>query len=187
MPLHYFFLREAACHGCHENTLVYRNPVLARDDERAGAVVRDAAVVAFCPDCRRVHELATDQALDCCGTTWPLDFGTYRNGRFVCPHCGDRHTHEQLNTALLPRVLIAVEETSTERRRIRAPHVGEDGEPLATEWWLDRDLTLPAARLGTGETARAKHYGFERIRDLFSPRQAAFFHRLPSATSRLPT
>jgi hypothetical protein len=37
------------------------------------------------------------------------------------------------------------------------------------------ELTLPTARLGRGETARARHYGFERVRDLFSARQQAFF------------
>jgi adenine-specific DNA methylase len=34
---------------------------------------------------------------------------------------------------------------------------------------------LPSARLGRGETARARNYGFERVSDLFSRRQAACF------------
>jgi putative DNA methylase len=176
-PLHYFFAREASCHSCGETALMYRSPVLARDKGRAGAVVRDCPVSAFCPECRLVHSLEDGQRLECCERFWDLSAGTFRGGRFECPTCGERHSHERLRTARLSRILLAIEETSAcGRRRIRSARPEEDGESAAERWWSDHaELVLPAAPLGGGETARAHHYGFARVRELFSRRQAAFF------------
>jgi adenine-specific DNA methylase len=72
-PLHYFWLREVACPSCSHVSLIHRNIVLARDAGRAGAVVRDAAVNAFCPECREIHVLKRGRTeLQCCRRRFPL-------------------------------------------------------------------------------------------------------------------
>jgi putative DNA methylase len=176
-PLHFFFLREVVCGSCRELSLLYRDLVLARDARKPGAVVRSTEVYVFCPACRSLHELsASDDALVCCGRAWPLCEGTYRLNRFHCPACDESAAHHELRTASAARVLIAVEETQADGpRRLRAPRPAEDGVDAAHQWWSSRDLTVPAARLGAGETARARRYGFERVSDLFSGRQLALF------------
>ena len=174
-PLHYFFLRQVGCPHCAARSLMYRNLILARDRNRAGGVARDGTTSVFCPECRGVHALKGADEFDCCGRTWNIALGNYAAGRFCCPECNHRVTHKELLTARQPRVLIAVEETGGERRRIRTARDGEDGVKLAARWWTDRELDVPATPLGTGETARARHYGFERVTDLFSARQLALF------------
>jgi putative DNA methylase len=174
-PLHYFFVREVACPSCATRALLYRDLVLARDDAKAGGVVRDTAVSAFCPTCRTVHDLAAGDKVDCCGQSRDVTKGTFVGRRFHCPACAATATHQELLTGRAMRVLVGVEETTDGRRRIRGPRRGEDGIAAAERWWKARELTVPATKLGAGETARALHYGFERIRDLFSARQLAFF------------
>ncbi len=174
-PLHYFFVREVTCPTCSARSLMYRNLVLARDDGNAGGVVRDAEVSGFCPSCHTTQDLTDGESLACCGRHWDVTKGTFAAGRFHCPACEATATHQELLTGLAPRVLVGVEETTDARRRIRSPLPGEDGLEAADRWWAEHDLLVPATKLGTGETARARHYGFEGIRDLFSPRQLAVF------------
>lgn len=176
VPLHFFFVREVDCPRCAARSLLYRNPVLARDVLRPGAVVRDAETSAFCPSCRKVQELEPGRPLFCCGREWNLVTGTFIAGRFTCPTCDHTATHQDLRIGRTPRVLVGVEETDGQHRRIRTARADEDGSATADAWWREHDaLELPATPLGAGETARARNYGFERVRDLFSPRQLATF------------
>jgi putative DNA methylase len=174
-PLHFFFLREVACPACADRALLYRDLVLARGADKAGGVVRTVAVTAFCPDCRSVHELEDLEDLTCCGRTRHVAEGTFADGRFSCSACAATATHQTLRTASAPRLLIGVEELDGRARRIRAAQNGEDGIALAADWWCGREFATPVTPLGAGETARARNYGFERVRDLFSARQLAFF------------
>jgi putative DNA methylase len=174
-PLHHFFVREVACPSCSTRSLLYRDLVLARDAGKAGGVVRDVEISAFCPSCRSVHDLTEGEGITCCGRRWDVSKGTFVSGRFHCPACDGTATHQQLLTGRADRVLVGIEETTDARRRVRSPLAGEDGLADAARWWDDHDLPVPATPLGAGETARARRYGFERIRDLFSPRQLALF------------
>lgn len=176
--LHYFYLRRVECPECTTKSLLYRNLVVARDRGRDGAVVRDTPTVAFCPDCLTVHELGADRTLlRCCGRRRRLDEGTYAGARFTCPHCRTRSAHEQLRTATAPRVLVAVESTrGNERRMIRAPRPSEHrlearaGALLASKGW-----SAPDVALGDADGGRAGVYGFQSVADLFSNRQQAVF------------
>lgn len=177
-PLHYFWLRSASCPNCRESSLLYRNLVLARDLAIRGAVVRDAKVVAFCPDCRRLHNLGLHRKeLRCCGRRRQLTAGTFRAARFVCPSCSARATHQELQTALLPRVLIAVEETTPEGRRVlRRPHPADLGlDDRAATAIAGSSLKPPNASLVGVDSGRPVGYGFRSMADLFTPRQIATF------------
>jgi adenine-specific DNA methylase len=143
-PVHYFYLRRVTCEDCGTESLLYRNPVLARDIGKNGGVVRRRGAEVFCPDCRDLRHLSKDRkGFRCCGRLHRLDAGTYERAAHTCPECGTRRRHEQLRTGMLPRELIAVEETVPNgRRRIRKPS--------------DEDLKLinAAEKLATTSAAR---------------------------------
>lgn len=170
-PLHYFSLAEVACPGCDNQELLYRTPVLARSIGRSGAVVRDSAVDAFCPECQSLHRLPADaEELKCCGQTWQLDQGTFRAGRYHCSSCGLASTHERLQTGTAPRTVVAVEETPPGhgRRRLRAP--GDSDAPYIA---VDSDAVL-GLEIEVGRDRRPVSYGIRTIRDLHTDRQLAY-------------
>jgi putative DNA methylase len=172
-PLHYFWLRRVDCPDCSTSSLLYRDPVLVRDRGRSGAVVRDEAVVALCPDCRRLHHLASEVEFMCCGRTHSLTHGTYGRSGHRCPGCGTRRNHEELCSATLPRELIAVEETvAGGRRRLREPSARDrSAVDRACRETASIADALPAASLVDVDGGRPASYGFERLADLFTERQ----------------
>jgi len=180
-PLHYFYLRHATCRECGHEDLIYKSLVIARDLGRAGGVVRDAEVTAFCPDCGKLHALGKKRVLlECCGRRFRLTEGTYKQGKYRCPRCQTDHTHERLKTARQPRLLLAVEATVKGGRRIlRAPTEDErrqeDRDAKSLEE-LRSTLTIPDAQL-LGPLRRYKPgvYGFTTFASLFSPRQLIVF------------
>jgi adenine-specific DNA methylase len=178
VALHYFYLRRVFCPECETQSLLYRNLLIARDLARAGAVVRDTPIVAFCPDCSAVHQLPNGRkTLQCCDRRHRLDEGTYSGARFTCPHCQARSSHEQLATASAERVLIAVECTrGEERRSIRAPLPRERKlDDRARRLLGQHDWHVPEVALGDADSGRAGVYGFKAIAELFSTRQQALF------------
>jgi putative DNA methylase len=178
VPLHYFYLRRVCCPECKTESLLYRNLLIARDLARAGAVVRDTPIVAFCPDCTSLHHLPKGRkTLECCDRRRRLDEGTYSGARFTCPHCATRSSHEKLVTASAERVLIAVESTRDEgRRNIRAPLARERRLDARAQALLDKhDFHVPAVTLGDADSGRAGVYGFKTVAELFSLRQQALF------------
>jgi adenine-specific DNA methylase len=173
-PLHYFWLRRADCPDCGESSLLYRNLYLVRDRGRAGAVVRDDAATAFCPDCLRLHPLPSGRKeIRCCARRRKLEDGTFRRGAFECPACGARAMNEELKVGALPRVLVAVEETLTEGRRMLRRSTPADADALQTarRRRSARTAQLPAASLAGIDSGRPASYGFKTVADLFSDRQ----------------
>lgn len=185
--LHYFTVAEVVCPECGSEAPLYRSPVLARSVGKPGAVVRDAAVHAFCPACWTVH--ASDQDLDqvpCCEQPVHLDSGTYAGGRWWCPGCGSGWTHAQLGTGAAPRRLVAVEHTAAGpsssaragRRVIGSPTLQDQTADAAAQAWLEaagdpgptQVAVVPAV-----DDLRPLSYGVGRYRDLFTARQWAYF------------
>jgi hypothetical protein len=178
--LHSFWLRELNCPSCSHASLIYRSLILARHAGLPGAVVRDAAMHVFCPQCRKVHPLSKGRSeLRCCGRRWRLASGTYAAARFTCPGCAGRFSNEELKVGSLPRVLIAVEDTAREGyRRIRAPVGPELRVDTVAEMLNDaNNWRAPAVGLTGAEGKRATHYGLATVADLFSARQTAVFTR----------
>jgi putative DNA methylase len=177
-PLHYFWLRRAVCSGCSENSLLYRNLWLVRDSRRPGAVVRDEAGVAFCPDCLRLHHLKRGRKeIRCCGRRHRLDDGTYREARFVCPGCGRRGRNDELHVARLERVLVAVEDTVADgRRTLRQPSAADKNAlAKAKRRAAARSSSIPRTPLGGIDSGRPASYGFDTVAELFSSRQQVVF------------
>jgi putative DNA methylase len=179
-PLHYFYARDVECPVCKERSLLYRNLVLARDDGRAGAVVRDGAIVAFCPECHRLHALRKGRktlTCSCDGRRRHLAMATYASACFTCGHCGARSSHQELQTCRHPRVLLAVETTPEGRRReLRPPTSAEQKMEETAEQRLARHgWPVPLVPLGDSDCGRARVYGFDTVADLFSMRQRVVF------------
>ncbi|MCF6733710.1 hypothetical protein [Blastococcus sp. KM273129] len=184
-PLHYFFAPMVTCPTCRHDSLLYRSLILARSVGLPGSVVRDAAVVAFCPDCRRPQDLDEDAtALSCCDRTRRLTEATFARARYTCPACGTRSQHEELQTARARQALLAVEETPVEgtrngraRRRIRAGDPSEQAiEAAASEWLAQSGVTTPA---GVPLTAalndqRPLSFGIDTVGRLHTSRQLAY-------------
>lgn len=177
-PLHYFYIRRVSCDHCNTESLLYRNPVLARDVGKKGAVVRQSGAEVFCPICRGLRHLPKGRkGFRCCGRLHRLNTGTYERAAHTCPGCGTRRMHEQLKTGLLPRELIAIEETvAGGRRRLRAPTADDisliaDAENLVADL-IDR---VPVADLRGVDGGRPLLYGFEGVVDLFTGRQRVVF------------
>lgn len=173
-PLHYFYLRRVTCEDCGTESLMYRTPVLGRDVGKNGGVVRRRGAEVFCPECRSLRLVREGQeTFRCCGRLHRLDSGTYGRAAHQCPGCGIRRKHDQLKTGLLPRELIAVEETvDGARRRIRAP-TERDQALIATAERVaaDFDDRFPVAELKGVDAGRPETYGFKRVSDLFTGRQ----------------
>lgn len=175
IPLHWFWLRRVRCQECAAASLVYRDLILARDTRRAGSVVRDTDIHAFCPDCLQVHELnAARKTLTCCGRRRNLYEGSFTAGKFRCGQCSATSSLEGLQPGRAERVLVAVEETHRVlRRRIRSATPAD----LKRTGDLDRegesryDRQLEPSR----RDPRPVSLGFSRSRDLFSERQWRLF------------
>jgi putative DNA methylase len=191
-PLHYFYLRRVTCPLCKAEGLLYKSLVIARDTGRAGAVVRDNAITAFCPECLRLHGLPSEgTSVNCCGVRQDLDSATFTRGRYLCKHCQQRSSHAQLRTALAPEVCIAVEETlAGARRRFRSPTAADvEATRAARNELAASELPLPRKTLpANSEDGRPQLYGIRSVADMFGPRQLLVlghaFHWL--GTMKLP-
>lgn len=177
-PLHYFTFAEIKCYRCSTPSLLYRDLQLARDRGLPGAVVRNEAITAMCPNCNRLHHLKSlkTSQIHCCDMTYQIDEGTYTGVTFKCSNCQATATHRQMKTGQAPRILVAVEVTEDgKRRRLREPNVSDYlALESAGEAWHREKASLPRPE---GQIVRPRHddrpisYGLETYEDLFSPRQ----------------
>jgi len=181
IPLHYFSLQVVSCPHCKRCEPLYRSLIIARDVGKNGAVVRDAAVVAFCPDCLSIHQLENEgrRELHCCGRR-KLTESNFSAAKFTCPHCGGRAGHRELQTGTAPRQLLAVEETrSDERRRIRGASAGDFLRLEEAHRYLrqhDAELDYPRTELSKDRVDdRPLSFGIKTAAALFTPRQLAVF------------
>lgn len=177
-PLHYFYLRRVTCEDCGTESLMYRTPVLARDVGKSGGVVRRRGAEVFCPDCRDLRHLPEGRnGFRCCGHLHRLDTGTYERAAHTCPGCGARRKHEHLKTGLLPRELIAVEETVAGGRRRLRPPTAEDASLIAAADDSASDFIerAPVAELKGVDGGRPLLYGLNTVADLFTGRQQIVF------------
>ena len=184
-PLHYFSVAAVTCPHCEHAGPLYRSLVIARSVGRAGSVVRDVPVTAFCPGCFSVHNRGEkDTTLTCCGVTRPLADSTFRGTRYLCPSCGRRSSHEMLQSGVAPRVMLAVEETPDDeshrangsRRRIRAADdrdralAGRRPGKTAMADRADYDVPIRSAQ----NDSRPVSFGIKSIADLHTARQLAY-------------
>lgn len=175
--LHYFSLAEVTCPSCDHSDLLYRNLIIARDAGKPGGVVRDAKLSAFCPDCRKLHNLASSDRsrLHCCGRYHELIVGTFSGQQFTCRRCGTRATHRELRTGIAPRELIAVEETrSGGRRCIRPPNQDDVAAQRRASRLLQEEppSAAPAGPVPSGrKDGRPQSFGVTDFREAFSDRQ----------------
>jgi putative DNA methylase len=139
-------------------------------------------LVAFCPDCFRIHQIANPERreLRCCASRFKLDQGTFCKGQFICRHCGQVATHRQLRTGIAPRRLLAIEETSDgSRRRLRAPKKADFEQINASAEYLaaNKDaLRLPDYAFVTDRLDdRPLSFGISRAVELFTDRQLVVF------------
>lgn len=186
-PLHWFWLLKPTCPECGVPGLLYKDLVIARSVGKAGSVVRDDEIHAFCPLCLKVHAFRRERReVRCCGRRFKLDHGTYVRGRYVCKGCGTRSTHEEMHSAQAERVLIAIEETRPGvHRRIRKAtqldhrraELAADASAAAQDGF---DIPLETDR----RDRRPVSAGYSTSKTLFTPRQWAL---LTNAFSRIRT
>lgn len=181
-PLHYFHLHVVRCRKCRTDSALYRSLIIARDVGKRGAVVRDTAITAFCPDCFRIRHIADPEqrGFRCCGRLHDLAKATYTGFRFHCPWCASTWLHGHIGTGVAPRRLIAIEETSPdEYRRIRAPTRADIQSEKRAQARLSQESTCIHLPTGTFRADRRDlrpiSFGAKRPIDLFSPRQLLTF------------
>ena len=181
-PVHYFYLHEVTCPNCDNCGLLYRDLVIARRSSKAGSVVRDSAITAFCPSCFEIHGLqrADRKQLRCCGRRYPLYSGTYRGSRYNCPHCGHKSNHAELQSGQAPRRLLALEETRDGApRRFRKPTASDLALQEISSQYLNEhmgEMEVPHYQFrGDRVDPRPVSYGVQALRDLFTDRQTAVF------------
>lgn len=182
-PLHYFWVARVECPECSAVSVLHRNLIIARDSQKDGSARRRAAIVAFCPDCLRVHELDSlaRRQLRCCGRRDLLK-GNYADQKFTCEACGAYSTHRQLKTGIAPRSLLAVEETSTdEYRRIRQATSFDRVVAVSGREYLRNNLELlklPNRDFDRNRReSRPLSFGVVKPAELFTDRQLAVFGR----------
>ena len=181
-PVHYFYLHEVICPVCGECNSLYKDLVIARRSNKVGSVVRDSAIVAFCPNCFEIHGLqqADRKQLRCCGRRFPLYAGTYRGSRYNCPHCGHKSNHAELQSGQAPRRLLALEETCDGvPRRFRKPTPSDLSFLDIASQYLEEhidEIDVPDYEFRRDRVdARPVSYGVHALRKLFTDRQIAVF------------
>ncbi|MGY1608746.1 DNA methyltransferase [Geodermatophilus sp. SYSU D00700] len=191
-PLHYFWLAQVTCPECAHTAELYKSLIIARSIGRPGSVRRTTAVTAFCPQCLALHALhPKDTTLTCCGQVHPVSSGTFRAGRYTCPHCARRSSHEQLQTGAAPRVLLAVEDAPLPRdddrpsthaptvpayRRIRPPRLQDRAAVTAGDDALAAITPDPVhvKLVATADDARPLSFGITTVGALHTARQLAY-------------
>ena len=181
-PVHYFYLHEVTCPDCAECGPLYKDLVIARRSYKVGSVVRDSAIVAFCPNCFEIHGLQRSdrKQLRCCGRRYPLHAGTYMGSRYHCPHCGRKSNHAELQSGQAPRRLLALEETCDGvPRRFRKPTPSDLSLLDIASQYLEEhidEIDVPDYEFRRDRVdARPVSYGFHALRQLFTDRQIAVF------------
>lgn len=180
-PLHYFSLYEVRCPHCETVSPLYRNLILARGSGKDGAVVRNAAIIAFCPDCFSIHELKNPdrRELRCCNRR-KLNEGNFQARKFTCPSCNRYSTHRELQTGKAPLRLLAIEETAQDEcRRIRSATQADRAlSERGTKYIAKHNtaLDLPKGRLQTKRReSKPLSFGIKKPTELFTDRQLAVF------------
>lgn len=181
-PVHFFYIHEVTCPDCGRRGPLFKDLVIARASTQVGSVVRDSAIVAFCPSCFEIHKLqrADQIQLRCCGRRYPLYTGTYAGGRYTCQHCGRRSTHADLQSGRAPRRLLAIEETCPGvPRRFREPTSFDISRLDAARQYLEAhadEIQVPDREFSLNRMdARPISYGINNLRQLFTDRQMAVF------------
>ena len=181
-PVHFFYLHEVSCPSCSCSSPLYKDVILARGSGKDGSVIRDTAIVAFCPICYSIHQLSRldRKELRCCNKRFRLEDGNYAKGKFICPHCKSASSHSELQTGTAPLRLLAVEETATKKpRRIRAPDEQDLSRLERALLYLDdsrEELQLPTQEFSTNrQEAKPVSFGLKKVVDLFTSRQLILF------------
>ena len=181
-PVHYFYLHEVTCPKCETCGPLYKDLVIARRSKKVGSVVRNSAIVAFCPNCFEIHGLQRPdrKQLRCCGRRYPLYVGTYRGSRYNCPRCGHKSSHADLQSGKAPRRLLALEETRDgEPRRFRKPALSDLSVLDVASQYLNEhtgEIDVPDYEFTRDRVdARPISYGINELRELFTDRQIAVF------------
>lgn len=181
-PLHYFYLSEVRCTHCHFDQPLYKDLILARDLAKHGGVQRDHRIVAFCPECFKLHcfTTASRREVRCCKKRFPLHAGNYFQGKLTCTNCGGTSTHREMKTGVAQRRMIAVEETKDgSRRRIRPPLAIDTSALAAAETHLRRtarSLALPKRPLTKKRSdSRPLSFGISHPCQMFTARQLLTF------------
>ena len=181
-PVHYFYLHDVTCPNCRHCGPLYKDLVIARRSNKVGSVVRDSAITAFCPACFEIHALQRRNRIQlrCCGKRFSLYSGTYRGGRYNCPHCGHKSNHAELQSGKAPRRLLAIEETRDGwPRRFKTPSLVDLSLLDDARRYLEEhvsELDVPDYRFRRdGVDARPISYGIHELRQLFTDRQVAVF------------
>ncbi|HEY1759385.1 MAG TPA: hypothetical protein VGG72_28695 [Bryobacteraceae bacterium] len=183
-PLHYFWVRQVECPECGVLSALHRNLIIARNSRKSGAVIRDAELVVFCPDCLRVHLLDSldRRQLRCCGRRRDLLKGNFAAQRFTCEHCETQSTHKQLRTGIASPRLLAIEETADGMyRHIRRPTKADSDLITTADAYLEENadrLKLPVTEfVKDRRDSRPLSFGISKHVELFTPRQLAVFGR----------
>jgi len=177
-PLHWFWLTRPICPTCNHRGLLYRDLIIASSSGKHGSVVRDEARHVFCPECLAIHVVELEcEEFHCCGENRKIAQSTFHHGRYHCPDCGARSTHEDLQTGCAEKVLIAVEETHlTKHRRIRSANSADrslvtQAGFLSNGYYSDLDIPLESCRID----GRPVSAGYSSSRSLFTDRQWIVF------------
>ena len=175
------FIKLPVPSAANANSL-YKDLVIARRSNKVGSVVRDSAIVTFCPNCFEIHGLqqADRKQLRCCGRRFPLYAGTYRGSRYNCPHCGHKSNHAELQSGQAPRRLLALEETCDGvPRRFRKPTPSDLSFLGIASQYLEEhidEIDVPDYEFRRDRVdARPISYGVHDLRQLFTDRQIAVF------------
>jgi adenine-specific DNA methylase len=177
-PLHYFSIARVICPACGHEGPLYRDLILTRDRQKAGAVLRREALTVFCPEDFSLHHLSNPdrRRLHCCGSYFDITAGTFRGSSYNCPNCDVQSSHRDLQTGSAPRQQLGVEVIP----RAGPRHVREltpaDLRALeeAERLWGTRKKEYPglASQLDGARTDdRPLSYGIHQVRDLYYPRQ----------------
>lgn len=177
VPIHYFYVPRVTCPSCGDDSLLYRDLVLARDRGLRGGVVRDAKLHVFCPDDGTVHALkkADRVRLRHLGRQWEISEGTFRGLHFECPTCGVRSGHTALRTGAAESVLIAVESGKDGHRRIIDSPTESTLQALVTAESVAATADVPHVEVGARKgDGRPGSYGLPTVDSLFRPRQLLY-------------
>ena len=176
VPVKYFiWVKETACEACGFGVALFPGYLLSEDARHPTNVL----VCARCGELNEIHDLAKPGHCRDCRAPLVLDRPLHRN-RCACPDCGHENTYPRSDSGPPQHRLFAIEYYNPARkdghtgRFFKKPDAKDIAryEKAVRRWGATEPEFVPDQTILPGdETNRLHHWGYERYRDLFNPRQ----------------
>lgn len=195
--LYAFWVRCVYCLHCGELVHLYKRTLLNEGLSRNKPPSSANPAVAFCPRCFALNEWPGQGSCVCqsCGEPFDPQSGTYDNGNYSCPHCGQDNISllRTLRTGQrLREKLVAIEYwcNCRQTRLYKSPDSADMDKLAQIQDAFERQqeqMFFPRQEIMIGASSvRWRQHGYSHYYEIFSPRQLLAFQYLLEEIQAIP-